>query len=750
MYGIEEKYREHLREELIKNLRLDFFDEEEIAAVFRDLEFLDKTISQKTLALCQTLSHASSSLVPKTLKRIKNASRFLSPKEMERWITHAFDLLDHQGVEPFISFISRIDEESLWDFLMPKGLSLQEAAPVLETYLTGISGLELKIAPGQESYTDTSTIYLPPFLGKYEERDKNFLLYKLMTAFKWAQISQGTLTPDAETLQALIKDSGPDHPDIETFFRLFPEKELAVDLYNILEAVRLGSFLERELPGLMQEARDVKKDFLKERPPLSDLPEKTAFVEALYQFYLKEDTDKTPYGIPEALIDPVLSLRIGAPHGESMRTLIRLYDTASGLAGAYQPGSYLLLLGTIKPEEVSLHLKSERRAHKKKLEGLITKILNMPDFEPQKAPSRRFVFREGQPEPAKEYLLIKGRIIELDRETKSFIEERGGIPGGIMVKGADIGGAGCPMTLTGLVEEEESFTEADGGIKYDEWDYKRGGYKKHWCTLYEHDIHPGHEPFVEATLKRYSGYVNILRKKFELLKREPKIVRRQKEGDDIDIDATVEAFADICAGLSPAENFFTKYDRQGRNFAVLFLLDMSGSTKGWVNVAEKESLVLMAEALEALGDRYAVYGFSGMTRNRCDYYRVKGFGEPYSDMIKRRISGIAPKDYTRMGPPIRHSAKILKSIDAKTKLFITLSDGKPEDYDAYKGDYGIEDTRKALVEAKEQGIYPFCITIDREASSYLKYMYGEVNYIVIDDVKKLPNRITEIYRRLTT
>jgi len=750
MHEIEGKYREHLREELVKNLRLDFFYEEEIEEVFRDLESLDKTIGQKTLALCQTLSHASSSLVPKTLKRIKNASRFLSLKELDRWITHAFDLLDHQGIEPFISFISRIDEETLWDFLMPKGLPLQEVAPVLETYLRGISGLELKIAPNKESYTDTATLYIPHFIGKYDERDKNFLIYKFMVAHQWAQISQGTLTPDAETLQSFLLDSEVAYPDIETFFRQFSDKELAIDLYAIIEAVRLEPFLEKELPGLMREAYGIRKDFLRERPSLSSLQEKAAFVEGLFQFYLKGDAGES---VPDALaaaVREIIPLYKGAHVSESMRTLLRLYDMANGLAGSYEPRSQLLFLGIIRPEEVSLHVKTERIARKRRLERIISSVINMPELAPRKAPSRRAVFHERLPDPAKEYLLIKGRIIELDRDTTDFIEERGGIPGGIMVKGSDIGGAGCPLTLNELLEEEEVFAPTDGGIQYDEWDYKRGGYKKSWCTLFEHTIHPGHEPFVELTLKRYSGYVNTLRKKFELLKREPKTVRRQKEGDDIDIDATVEAFADIRAGISPSENFFTKYDRKERNFAVLFLLDMSGSTKGWVNMAEKESLVLMAEALEALGDRYAIYGFSGMTRSRCDFYCVKGFDELYSDAVKRRISGISPKDYTRMGPPIRHSAKILKSVEARTKLFITLSDGKPEDYDAYKGDYGIEDTRRALIEAKEQGIHSFCVTIDKQASEYLRYMYGEVNYTVIDDVKKLPNRITEIYRKLTT
>lgn len=159
---------------------------------------------------------------------------------------------------------------------------------------------------------------------------------------------------------------------------------------------------------------------------------------------------------------------------------------------------------------------------------------------------------------------------------------------------------------------------------------------------------------------------------------------------------------------------------------------------------------MMAEALEALGDRYAIFGFSGMKKSNCEFFRIKRFDDAYDETVKKRISGIGPKDYTRMGPAIRHAGGILRSVEAGTKLLITLSDGRPEDYDDYKGQYAIEDTKKALIETKEQGIHSFCITIDRDAGKYLGHMFGEPNYIVIDDVRKLPSRITEIYRRLTT
>ena len=194
---------------------------------------------------------------------------------------------------------------------------------------------------------------------------------------------------------------------------------------------------------------------------------------------------------------------------------------------------------------------------------------------------------------------------------------------------------------------------------------------------------------------------------------------------------------------------FLKQSRVERDLAVVFMMDMSGSTKGWVNEAEKEALVLLCESLEALGDCYAIYGFSGVTRKRCELYRVKRFDETYGDPVKHRIAGISPQDYTRMGVVIRHLTRLLGDIEAMTRLLITLSDGKPDDYDGYRGDYGIEDTRQALIEAKNSGVHPFCITIDSEARDYLPHMYGAVNYVLVDDIRRLPLKVSDIYRRLT-
>ena len=230
---------------------------------------------------------------------------------------------------------------------------------------------------------------------------------------------------------------------------------------------------------------------------------------------------------------------------------------------------------------------------------------------------------------------------------------------------------------------------------------------------------------------------------------ENRLQRRQLDGDGIDLDAVIDSFADLVSGNETSEYLYTRYRNKERNIAVMFMIDMSGSTSGKVNTVEKESLILLCESLEILGDTYAIYGFSGKTREKCEVYRIKDFEEKYDKSVKNRICNIEAMDYTRMGASIRHLTMLLSKVEAKTKLLITLSDGKPDDVDGYRGQYGIEDTKKALIEARFLGIHTYCITIDEEAMDYLPYMYGKNNFAVINDVGKLPLKVSDIYRKIT-
>ena len=234
-----------------------------------------------------------------------------------------------------------------------------------------------------------------------------------------------------------------------------------------------------------------------------------------------------------------------------------------------------------------------------------------------------------------------------------------------------------------------------------------------------------------------------------MLRPSRRVVRRRRQGDDIDLDALIEALCDTQAGLSPSDRLFTRALRIERDITALFLVDMSHSTAGWIGLAVKEALVLLAEALEAVGDSYGIYGFSGMRRSRSELYHIKHPEEAYGTVVQQRIAAITPREYTRMGPPIRHLTKKLLGSPSKIRLLVVISDGKPEDYDDYKGQYAIEDTRKALLEARGCGVHPFCITIDKAAHEYLAHMFGRGNYIFVNDVSMLPTKMSEIYRRLT-
>ena len=214
------------------------------------------------------------------------------------------------------------------------------------------------------------------------------------------------------------------------------------------------------------------------------------------------------------------------------------------------------------------------------------------------------------------------------------------------------------------------------------------------------------------------------------------------------MDAVVEFWVDRKAGLSPGEKNYSLTRKKKRDIAVAFLIDMSRSTKGATIEREKESLIIMSEALHEVGDSFAVFGFSGDNRDNVDFYRIKGFDDPYDDKVKKRISAITDRFENRDGTAIRHTITKLRRRPERTKLIILLSDGKPVDKE-YTGLYAIEDTRMALKEAQHYGIKTFCITVDRTAAEYLPRMYSHSSWTVIDDVIRLPEKITRIYRGLT-
>jgi nitric oxide reductase activation protein len=327
-------------------------------------------------------------------------------------------------------------------------------------------------------------------------------------------------------------------------------------------------------------------------------------------------------------------------------------------------------------------------------------------------------------------------------------------------------------TLTGAerwfaAESAEQELEPDEvAFDYDEWDRDLADTRVGWCRVIEKRVRRGERSFVELTRSRYRGVISSIRHQFQLMRPENlKRVANELDGEDYDLNALIDYVVDRRADGQQSERIYTKRLRRERDVAVSFLLDQSSSTARTIGrhplqpyshpgrriiEIEKEGLVLMSEALEAVGDPYSIYGFTSEGRRNVKFYVIKDFGERYAEEVEHRIGGINYQNNTRLGAAIRHAAAKLSRQEARTRLLIVLSDGRPYDHDYGDARYAREDTREALRQARLDGITPFCVTIDRDSEAELKDLYGEVGYTIIDDVLSLPERMPAIYRRLTT
>jgi nitric oxide reductase activation protein len=329
-----------------------------------------------------------------------------------------------------------------------------------------------------------------------------------------------------------------------------------------------------------------------------------------------------------------------------------------------------------------------------------------------------------------------------------------------------------PPVATSPPEVEPAFlsfasTAAEGGalddlrdpnvFYYDEWDYRIGDYRARWCRVTEREWDHGDLNFARKALSAYRGALSQVRYQFQLMR--PAGLRRVRglvDGDNFDLEAVIEHHVDRRARVTPSDRIYSERQRRDRDVAVFFLIDLSSSTfnrvsggKHLIDV-EKEALLLMSEALEAVGDAYAIYGFSSHGRRHVSFYRFKDFAEPYGERPRRRIGAARWLTNTRLGAAIRHATWRLNQQPSATRLLIILSDGRPADDEYVNERYAREDTRVALAEARASGATPFFIVVNESGSPELEEMLTSTNFTVIDNVLSLPERMPGIYRRLTT
>lgn len=291
---------------------------------------------------------------------------------------------------------------------------------------------------------------------------------------------------------------------------------------------------------------------------------------------------------------------------------------------------------------------------------------------------------------------------------------------------------------------------------YHEWDYSSQTYRPDWVSVYE-AVHPsGNVKVVDDILEKHSSLAKRLKAILEVLKPQQKVrVRYQEEGSELDLDVAIRSLIDLKSGAQPDMRINMSHKNDGRDIAVMLVLDLSqslnekaaGSMQTILELSQ-EAVTLLAWTIDKLGDKFSIGGFNSDTRHNVRYTHIKGFGESFDNNVKGRLSAMEAKYSTRMGAAMRHAAHYLEAQKADKKLMLVLTDGEPADIDVEDDQLLIQDTHKAVKELQQQGIYSYCINLDPKADEYVADIFGN-QYTVIDHVDKLPEQLPKIFMALT-
>jgi nitric oxide reductase NorD protein len=657
------------------------------------------------------------------------------------------------------------------------GLALERVQHTLCLYVEGLTGRAVEIVPlsavpDEARINDGRTIHLPALVAEFNDDELDFRLYKVLAAHAAGQIEFGTHereTSDLRAAHASISEAHapenldardafaldgyineleqgeralppeeelrraaatarrvfPPDGDYRAVLALFPYTALARKIFGTLENGRIDRRLRRIYRGLARDLDFMREHLVTNRPRIVDLPITLVPFELLFQITLcggARPDARDFYGQIVSELEAIVADYLGGAQAS-------VADTLMATSRVYS------LFQSISPDETERPSEASEEESEAENEGADTRqsreAERMSERKPQTSDARDLFNAWASTEPHGEPDELDGAESWMRAETPEH----------------------------GLEEGEVAFS-------YDEWDRELTDHRVGWCRVIEKHVKRGERAFVEGTRERHKGIISSIRHQFQLMKPENLLrVQNELDGEDYDLNAVIDYVIDRRADGQQSERIYTKRLRRQRDVAVSFLLDQSSSTARTIGrhplqpythpgrriiEIEKEGLVLMSEALEAVGDIYSINGFTSEGRRNVKFYVVKDFGERYSEEVERKIGGITYQNNTRLGAAIRHAAARLSRQEARTRLLIVLSDGRPYDHDYGDARYAREDTREALRQAKNQGITPFCITIDRESEAELRDLYGEVGYTIIDDVLSLPERMPGIYRRLTT
>jgi nitric oxide reductase NorD protein len=290
--------------------------------------------------------------------------------------------------------------------------------------------------------------------------------------------------------------------------------------------------------------------------------------------------------------------------------------------------------------------------------------------------------------------------------------------------------------------------------KYPEWDYITARYRERAVTVHGGRVVEGATQWAHSQMSRHAAAIRGVRQRFERLRARRVRLRQQLDGEELDLTACVNALVDRRMGRSGDERLYMATRATRQPLAIALLVDVSGSTSAQVSDGrrmidiEKSALLLASEALAALGDRYSVFTFTGRGSHDVRVHTVKDFTEDNGDTVRRRIAGLHPGGFTRLGAALRHATAELTRERVRHRLLLILSDGRPNDLGHYMADYGVEDSRQAINEARARGIHPFCLNVDPEGPDYLARIFGPVGYVTLRHPEQLPRALLQAVRAL--
>jgi hypothetical protein len=661
-------------------------------------------------------------------------------------------------------------------------VNLVEAQRLLSLFAQGISGRYFHLQPlgalrGEfrplSPTSDGRTLFLPDAVEEFAEPRQNLRFYKVAVMHQLGFFEFETWAFDlAEARRRLPELASreaegwrPQPGELERFFACFEEQRLVRRLFGVFEDHRVDCGLARAYPGLRRDLSRAMALALERRGALPSIEGAAGLLEALVRCTLRAGVQTLRAADTTGLVETVIDAaqRAGEPQAD-------VYTSAE------QAIRCLDLLRTAGIEAT----------------------LGIPMLDEVEALVDFVDFRGDAPLD----LAQLGLRIEATQQALETLGEAGAVisPDSLEGIAEDTPPDDLARALQRRMDADRGMLRrAFGGVSraersflYDEWNYHERAYLRGWCRLHEERLKGEHGPaFLESVHHRHAALFARVRRQFQHIKPEStERVRKVSDGEEIDLERAIEARSDIRAGLAPSERVYMRRDRARREVAAAFLVDLSASVREPVPDTEgelvkphiadtedrpywgvrpsimdrdeqrrrvidiqKEALALMVQALEELGDEYGIYGFSGESRDKVEFYVAKELGDRLGVQIWNAIAAMRPHRYTRMGTAIRHTIRKLERQDARRKVMLLISDGYPQDidYGPNRDDrqYGIHDTAQALREAELAHIQTFCVTIDRAGHDYLREMCPEGRYLIIDEVESLPVELGKVYRLLT-